>query len=242
MILGQSIIEIFKGSFVMDILLVCSIVALALIIERFIYFTRNRFDSRKGYLTFRQIIRGQGPSAALNHANQKKNSLSGLFMVALNNRHLESNNLLDILASFVIEEKVKFDRYLGGMGTLANAATLLGLLGTVMGLIKAFHNISITGSGGPAVISSGIAEALLTTAFGLFIGIPTLFFYNYFSKKSNELSMELDGISDRIVVLFNNLKKQSSGTKASDPASVPAAESAFSPQDSPPPADTTWKF
>jgi biopolymer transport protein ExbB/TolQ len=86
MILGQSIIEIFKGSFVMDILLVCSIVALALIIERFIYFTRNRFDSRKGYLTFRQIIKGQGPSAALNHANQKKNSLSGLFMVALNNR------------------------------------------------------------------------------------------------------------------------------------------------------------
>ncbi len=163
-------------------------------------------------------------------------------MVALNNRHLESDNLLDILASFVIEEKVKFDRYLGGMGTLANAATLLGLLGTVMGLIKAFHNISITGSGGPAVISSGIAEALLTTAFGLFIGIPTLFFYNYFSKKSNELSMELDGISDRIVVLFNNLKKRQSETKTSDPTSVPTAESTFSPQDSPPPADTTWKF
>jgi hypothetical protein len=54
--------------------------------------------------------------------------------------------------------------------------------------------------------------------------------------------MELDGISDRIVVLFNNLKKRQSETKTSDPASVPAAESTFSPQDSPPPADTTWKF
>ncbi len=208
MILGQSIIEIFKQSLVMDILLVCSIIALALIIERFIYFTRNGFDSRSGYLRFRQILRGQGVNAALSYANQKKNPLNGLFTIALQNRHLDSDNLFDILASFIIEEKVKFDRYLGGMGTLANAATLLGLLGTVVGLIRSFHNIAITGSGGPAVVSSGIAEALLTTAFGLFIGIPTLFFYNYFTKKSNELAMQLDSVSDRIIVLFNTLKEK----------------------------------
>ena len=242
MILGQSIIEIFKRSLVMDILLVCSIIALALIIERFIYFTKNGFNTRKGYLQFSQILRGQGPNAALNFLNQKKNTLNVLFTIALNNRHLESNNLFEILTSFIIEEKVKFDRYLGGMGTLANAATLLGLLGTVMGLIKSFHNIAITGSGGPAVISSGIAEALLTTAFGLFIGIPTLFFYNYFSKKSGEMAMELDGISDRVIVLFDNLKKKGSG--AAD-QTLPLKQAASPVSDSPdtlPSVDTGWKF
>ena len=197
----------------MCILLVCSIVALALIIERFIYFKKNGFDARKGFIQFGQIVRNQGVNAALNYASQKKNSLNALFTVALNNRQLESENLFEILSSFIVEEKVKFDRYLGGMGTLANAATLLGLLGTVMGLIKSFHNIAITGSGGPAVISGGIAEALMTTAFGLFIGIPTLFFYNYFTKKSSELAMALDGISDRIVVTFDKLKKKASGTQ-----------------------------
>jgi biopolymer transport protein ExbB len=226
MILGQPILQIFKNSIVMDILLLCSIIALALIIERFLYFARNGFNTRKGFLQFSQVLRGQGVNAALNIAGQKKNSLNGLFMLALNNRHLESDNLFEVLSSYIIEEKVKFDRYLGGMGTLANAATLLGLLGTVMGLIKSFHNIAITGSGGPAVISGGIAEALLTTAFGLFIGIPTLFFYNYFTKKSTEQAMELDGISDRIIVLFDNLKKKSaqksSGATPHAPPQQPA--------------------
>lgn len=236
MILGQPLIEIFKGSLVMIILLLCSIVALALIIERLIYFARNGFNARKGFLQFSQIMRTQGTNAAVNYSNQKKNTLNGLFTIALNNRHLESDNLFEVLSSFIIEEKVKFDRYLGGMGTLANAATLLGLLGTVMGLIKSFHNIAITGSGGPAVISGGIAEALLTTAFGLFIGIPTLFFYNYFTKKSNEMAMELDGVSDRIVVLFDNLKKKAAGQ-----ATAPAQQAAQAPP-TPPPADTSWKF
>ena len=230
MILGQSILEIFKGSLVMTILLICSIVALALIIERFIYFTKNGFDTRTGYLKFSQILRTQGQNAGISYASQKKNPLRGLFLVALQNYHLDSENLFDVLSSFIIEEKVKFDRYLGGMGTLANAATLLGLLGTVMGLIKSFHNIAITGSGGPAVISSGIAEALLTTAFGLFIGIPTLFFYNYFTKKSNELAMGLDGVSDRLIVLLSNLKK-----KSADPSLKKS-------QDTPLVEDTTWKF
>jgi biopolymer transport protein ExbB len=239
MILGQSIFDIFKGSLVMVILLFCSIVALALIIERFIYFSRNRFDPRKGFIQFSQLVRNQGVNAAINYVNQRKNTLNGLFNVALTNRQLDSDNLLDLLSSFIVEEKVKFDRYLGGMGTLANAATLLGLLGTVMGLIKSFHNIAITGSGGPAVISSGIAEALLTTAFGLFIGIPTLFFYNYFTKKSSELAMELDGVSDRIAVLFSNMKRKAAGQSGKAAAAKPTPPPAPNPT---PPADEGWNF
>ncbi|MGQ9465280.1 MAG: MotA/TolQ/ExbB proton channel family protein [bacterium] len=235
MILGQPLVEVFKNSIVMIILLLCSIIALALIIERFLYFLRNSFDPRGGFLRFSQVLRNQGINAALAYATQKKNPLFGLFTIALQNYHLDADNLYEVLSSYIIEEKLKFDRYLGGMGTLANAATLLGLLGTVTGLIRAFHNISITGSGGPAVISAGIAEALLTTAFGLFIGIPTLFFYNYYTKKSNELAMALDGVGDRIIVLFETLKKKT-GTVNPEPVSPP--------KPAPPPAveDTTWKF
>lgn len=236
MILGQPLFDLFKNSIVMIILLLCSIIALALIIERLLYFIRNSFDTRTGFLRFSQVLRNQGVNAALAYTRQKKNPLFGLFAVALQNQHLDAENLYDVLSSYIIEEKLKFDRYLGGMGTLANAATLLGLLGTVTGLIRAFHNISITGSGGPAVISAGIAEALLTTAFGLFIGIPTLFFYNYYTKKSNELAMALDGVSDKLIVLLDTLKKKS-GTVNPEPVSV----SNPTPPP-PPPEETTWKF
>jgi len=240
MILGQPLLQIFKNSIVMDILLLCSIAALALIIERFIYFRRNGFSVRKGFMQFSQTLRTQGVNAAINVAGQKKNSLNGLFGIALNNRYLDQDSLFEVLSSYIIDEKVKFDRYLGGLGTLANAATLLGLLGTVMGLIKSFHNIAITGSGGPAVISGGIAEALLTTAFGLFIGIPTLFFYNYYTKKSSEMAMELDGVSDRIVVLFKNLK-QKAGQKASGATQQPqVTKPAPQPPTQPPVSD--WNF
>lgn len=236
MILGQPLVDIFKNSIVMVILLICSIIALALIIERLLYFVRNSFDTRTGFLRFSQVLRNQGVNAALAYTKQKKNPLFGLFAVAMQNQHLDAENLYDVLSSYIIEEKLKFDRYLGGMGTLANAATLLGLLGTVTGLIRAFHNISITGSGGPAVISAGIAEALLTTAFGLFIGIPTLFFYNYYTKKSNELAMALDGVSDKLIVLLDTLKKKS-GIVNPEPVSV---SNPIPPP--PPPEDTTWKF
>lgn len=241
MILGQPLMQIFKNSIVMDILLLCSIAALALIIERFIYFTRNGFSVRKGFMQFSQTIRTQGVNAAINMAAQQKNTLNGLFTVALNNRHLDQDSLFEVLSSYIIEEKVKFDRYLGGLGSLANAATLLGLLGTVMGLIKSFHNIAITGSGGPAVISGGIAEALLTTAFGLFIGIPTLFFYNYYTKKSSEMAMELDGVSDRIVVLFNNMK-QKAAQKAKGTAQPPQVAKPAPPQPPVQSQASDWNF
>jgi|UniRef100_A0A7V3RIC6 biopolymer transport protein ExbB len=234
MILGQPLINVFKSSIVMILLLLCSIIALALIIERFLYFLRNSFDTRRGFLLFSQVLRNQGMSAALAYVNQRKNPLNGLFAVALQNQHLDPDNLYDVLSSYVIEEKLKFDRYLGGMGTLANAATLLGLLGTVTGLIRAFHNIAITGSGGPAVISAGIAEALLTTAFGLFIGIPTLFFYNYYTKKSNELALSLEGVCDKLIVLLDTVKKRSTTTNP-EPVSTPKPPP-------PPPEDVTWKF
>jgi biopolymer transport protein ExbB len=211
-----------------------------LIIERFIYFTRNGFNARKGFLQFSQAVRTQGVNAAQNLASQKRNSLNGLFTIALNNRHLDQDSLFEVLSSYIIEEKVKFDRYLGGLGTLANAATLLGLLGTVMGLIKSFHNIAITGSGGPAVISGGIAEALLTTAFGLFIGIPTLFFYNYYTKKSAEMAMELDGVSDRVAVLFSHLKEKAAKKTQTSAAPSPVAQPA--PQPPPQPPSSDWNF
>ncbi|RKX71701.1 hypothetical protein DRP53_00515 [candidate division WOR-3 bacterium] len=209
MILGQSLVDIFRGSLIMLLLLLASIVVVALVVERFLYFARNGFDAQRLFIRFRQILRNRGPREARHFTRMLRNPIGGLFQIALENNHLPPEELGEILYSYILEEKIKFDRYLGGLGTMANAATLLGLLGTVIGLIRAFHNIAITGSGGPAVVSAGIAEALLTTAFGLFIGIPALFFYNYFVKKSNDLATQMESTMDRVIVLIQEEKKRS---------------------------------
>uniref|UniRef100_A0A7C3URI5 MotA/TolQ/ExbB proton channel family protein n=1 Tax=candidate division WOR-3 bacterium TaxID=2052148 RepID=A0A7C3URI5_UNCW3 len=199
MILGQTLYEIFRSSLIMVILLLASIAALTLIIERWWYFAKNRVNS-KWVKEFFSYLRSGDLEGGRRYAERLNNPLGRLFLLALENRRLAPDELSNLFYGQILEERVRYERYLGGMGTLANGATLLGLLGTVVGLIKAFHNIAITGSGGPAVVSRGIAEALLTTAFGLFIGIPTLFFYNYFTKKASDLSLELEGIGERLIV------------------------------------------
>jgi len=239
MILGQSIFSLFKGSIVMIALLVSSIAALALIIERSWFFFRNRFNSAKGLIELRRLLTSSGPAEALAWAQAHKNPLGRMFTVALENRDLPGDELSDLLYSLILEERLRFERLLGGMGTLANVATLLGLLGTVTGLINAFQNIAVTGSGGPAVVSGGIAEALITTAFGLFIGIPTLFFYNYFSKKAADLAIMMESASDRLVVLLNRLAGR---TRFEVPAATPAPAPAAPKPQSKPQEDASWKF
>lgn len=221
MIMGQTLIDIFKGSIVMILLLFCSIAALALIIERLWYFMKNRFDARRSLMRLRQVLGNSGPAEALNWAKTVRNPVGRLFALALENLSLSGEELSDLLFSSVLDEKIRYERLLGGIGTIANAATLLGLLGTVTGLIEAFHNIAVTGSGGPVVVSSGIAEALLTTAFGLFIGIPSLVFYNYFAKKAADSATTLEGTSDRLVVMLERFKKHSGTDFTAKPPRAP---------------------
>lgn len=244
MIMGQTLVQIFRNSFVMVILLLASIAALALIIERFWYFTRNRFNPSKGLVELRSKLGTSGPNEAVNWARTVKNPLGRLFATALENITLTTDELSDLLYSQILDERIRFERLLGGMGTLANAATLLGLLGTVIGLIQAFGNIAATGSGGPAVVSGGIAQALLTTAFGLIIGIPTLFFYNYFSKKAADLSMNLESASDRTIVMVERYKKvrMAAGRQPAAPRPQPAAQPAPAPHKEPEPPKDSWDF
>lgn len=213
MILGQSLFSVFKNSIVMVILLFSSILAVALILERFWYFRKNHFNPDKGMDEFQKQLTNGGSEKALTWARTQKNALGRMFTTALTNPTLSSEQLYGVLYGTILRERVRFEKNLGGMGTLANAATLLGLLGTVTGLIRAFGNIAATGSGGPAVVAGGISEALVCTAFGLFIGIPTLFFANYFSKKAADIASTLESTSDMVVVISERVK--GSGSAAS---------------------------
>jgi biopolymer transport protein ExbB len=242
MILGKSLFEVFRSSIVMLALLGASIATLALVIERLIYFTRNRFNTMKGLAELRRRLASAGVSDALNWSRSQKNPLGRMFATALENASLTTEELSDLLYSLILEERIRFERLLGGLGTLANVATLLGLLGTVTGLITAFNNIAVTGSGGPAVVSGGIAEALVTTAFGLFIGIPALFCYNYFTKKAADCTISLESTMDRVVVMISRAKAR--GAQPEPVATAPASAPKPAPQPQATVAEESsgWKF
>lgn len=91
------------------------------------------------------------------------------------------------------------ERFVPLLGTIAAAAPFIGLLGTVIGIIRAFRAISVSGSGGPQVVAAGIAEALVATALGLFVAIPALVAYNYFSTKIRRTTENIEICADELV-------------------------------------------
>ena len=110
-------------------------------------------------------------------------------------------------------ESTVLSRNLRGLGVIANLAPMLGLFGTVVGMIRAFDVISRAGTGNPNLVAEGISEALLTTAAGLLIGIPALAAYHFFRSRSGRLLFEMESIS---LALLQNLAAQS-GVPGEDP-------------------------
>jgi len=88
---------------------------------------------------------------------------------------------------------------LAALGTIANIAPFIGLFGTVVGVIRAFQAIALKSSAGPSVVANGIAEALISTAAGLFVAVPAVVAYNYFLKRARKLSLELEHLATVLV-------------------------------------------
>jgi biopolymer transport protein ExbB/TolQ len=97
---------------------------------------------------------------------------------------------------------MKLERYLSILGTLGNIAPFIGLFGTVVGIIRAFRDLAVSGSGGPSVVAAGISEALITTAAGLVVAIPAVIAYNYFLRRVGTVMTEIEAASKKLRVIL----------------------------------------
>jgi len=104
-----------------------------------------------------------------------------------------------------------FKRGTGGLATIGATAPFIGLFGTVIGIINAFRGMAVSGSGGLGAVSAGIAEALVTTAFGLFVAIPAVWLYNYFMQKVERYQVEMSNSASELLDFFI---KRAGGTHA----------------------------
>ncbi len=208
MILGRSLIGIFdpRWSFVMFILLIVAIVAVALFIERFIFYFARKVDTDAYFKKVRETFKTGGITEVLALVKKDDHPQAHIVRTAFENYDLPEDMLAEMCESCVLEQRMRLEKFHAGIGTIGYVSPLLGLLGTVIGLIRAFHAIAITGSGGPAVVSSGIAEALLTTAVGLIIAVPVVWGYNYLSKKAADIVDELESLMRKLLYMISASK------------------------------------
>ncbi len=99
-------------------------------------------------------------------------------------------------------EAAKLERYTGIVGTIGNTAVYIGLFGTVLGIIRAFHDIAAAGAGGMSIVIGGVAEALVCTATGLFVAIPAVIAFNYFTRKVEHFTNDMELCASELIDLL----------------------------------------
>ena len=187
-------IEIIQsGGEVMWVLVVMSVVALTVLLERLIVLYRAPSEEQieRNLDEVEQIVKQQGEKAAAEYC-ARGGGLTNFVFLSLMKRYdvmvLEERDVNDMRDELVLTTTASSRKYLGRfllvLSTIATVAPLLGLLGTILGMITAFESIARAGTGDPQVVASGISVALITTAGGLIIAIPSLIFHKYLASRA----------------------------------------------------------
>jgi biopolymer transport protein ExbB/TolQ len=154
-------------------------------LTRAVYADLNRGDAR----------------AAMQHAEAEQGTPAGRIYkeVLRQSGEVSAEELADVSSERRFEEMERMKGLLWVLGTVASSAPFIGLFGTVVGIVKAFHSMAIMGSGGFAVVAGGISEALVATALGLFVAIVALIFYNYFQVRLERIEAALTIGATRVI-------------------------------------------
>ena len=181
-----------------------SIIAFAIILERAFQLRRKKVLDPQVVRMLASIKEPKDIDATHVICNQNNGTFTNLIKVGLENRELPKEELRELLEDQGRQESRVLERGLGALETIAGAAPLMGLLGTVIGMIKVFNVISQIGVGQGSALSGGISEALITTVVGLSIGIPVLIAYNYFIHKTENLILDIENY---LMVLMKKIKQ-----------------------------------
>ena len=203
------------GGWLMAPIVACSVVALAIIVERAWSLRQKRVVP--GHLVaqvWRQAKEGSVTEEQV-RALRADSPLGRILAVGLLNRDRERQVMKEAIEEAGRAVSHELDRFLTALGTIAAITPLLGLLGTVIGMISVFTTITNLGVGNPAELAGGISQALITTAAGLSVAIPSLIFYRHFRGKVEALTVEMEQEAIKLVeILHGERTAQPRGSRA----------------------------
>jgi len=195
---------IVKGGIFMYPIIFCSIVALAIFLERLWVLRRKNIIPQDFVNNVEGLLKKQKISEAVFLCQTDMSSIAKIFLAGLRSTQKGMWLVKEAIEERGSREATILEKNVDILSTIANLTPLLGLLGTVSGMIKTFNAISVQGIGNPAPLAGGIAEALITTATGLCIAIPTLVCYRFLKDKASSLIFEMEENSIRLVDLMDN--------------------------------------
>jgi biopolymer transport protein ExbB len=181
---------IVKGGVMMYLLLVASVLVIAIIINRFLYFRKIRTDEDKLFTGIKDKLRSHGPQAAIAYAQKTVGPIANILKAGLHHYDRGVEKIEEAFEREALIEVPLLKKYLPALNTIGSISTLMGFTGTVLGMINAFNSIAGANTTSPAIVADGIAQALTTTAAGLIIAIPALIAYYYFSHQAETVMLD----------------------------------------------------
>lgn len=204
-------LELFeRGGFMMYPLLLASLIAVAFVIERTISLRKKKILIPEIISVVNNFTTLKDIDLASTICEKYSGPLSNIIRIGLNNYTLERTEIRELLEEQGRQEIRKLEKGLVVLETIAAIAPLMGLLGTVLGMIQVFAVIKEQGIGQTAALSGGISEALLTTVTGLFIGIPVLIAFNYFTSKAESLVLDIEKYANLLVQKMTRVQRKES--------------------------------
>ncbi len=199
---------ISRGGVVMYPIILCSIIALGVFLDRLWVLRRKKIIPGEFIRNVEEQVKNQKISEAIFLCQGDDSSIAKIFLAGLKNAGRGMWLVKEAIEEMGGREGVILEKHVGILSTIANLTPLLGLLGTVSGMIKTFNVISLQGVGNPALLAGGISEALITTATGLCVAIPTLVCYRILKDKAEALIFEMEENSLKIIEIIENSSKQ----------------------------------
>jgi biopolymer transport protein ExbB len=188
---------------VISLLIGCSILSGAIILERWFSLTRASFNRDSLMSKLEKMLTEHRLEQAIAHSEGLRKPIGrvlGPLLEFVHRNRGASRDQLERWASRLVRvETANLARYLTMLGTIGSIAPFVGLFGTVVGIIHAFRAISENAGGGPSVVANGIAEALVTTALGLFVAIPAVVAYNLYTRKIERISDDMQLSAEEVI-------------------------------------------
>ena len=198
------------GGFLMWPILACSIISMAIIAERFWSLRQAKIAPTNLVANVWQWHKSDQLDAKRIQALRTNSPLGMILAAGLLNRKHSREIMKESIEEVGRLVAHSLERFLNTLGTISSITPLLGLLGTVIGMIKVFTVITSQGIGDPSVLSEGISEALLTTAAGLSVAIPSLMFYRYFRGKVDDLVVTMEQEALKMVEVMHGIREKDS--------------------------------
>lgn len=208
------------GGPIMVPLLGCSVLAVAILVERLINLRESKVLPEEEVAHLQSLIDDGLFERAEEYCHSRPGPLTNIIASALENRDEDRDFIRAVVRDVGRQEVPRLERYLGVLGTVVSISPLLGLLGTVMGMIEVFQVVSAQGVGQAGALAGGISEALITTATGLGIAIPALAAYNWLVSRAESLVLEMERLALQMVKAIVEQRKRESAPAATVPEGV----------------------